>query len=62
MRKETIRWHPDKFMSKFGKAIAKQDWGRVEEGVKDVTRRIGGFRERLEKEAQQNQNDNKNYG
>ncbi|GMI03721.1 hypothetical protein TrLO_g1591 [Triparma laevis f. longispina] len=53
VRRETIRWHPDKFMSRFGRAIWGEEWGRVEEGVKEVTRRVGGFRERLEKEQQE---------
>jgi DnaJ-class molecular chaperone len=39
-RKATLRWHPDKFIGKFGKLMAPADEERIMNEVKNISQAI----------------------
>jgi len=39
-RKATLRWHPDKFIGKFGKLMAPADEERIMNDVKNISQAI----------------------
>ncbi|CAM9582207.1 unnamed protein product, partial [Scytosiphon promiscuus] len=47
LRAASLRWHPDKFMSKYGPSIASEDRSRIAKDVQATMQRITKLRERL---------------
>ena len=47
LRAQTMRWHPDKFLSRFGSALFPEDYPRIESRVKECSQRLNGIRARL---------------
>ncbi|CAM9908675.1 unnamed protein product [Ectocarpus sp. 4 AP-2014] len=47
LRAASLRWHPDKFMSKYGPRIASEDRANIEKDVQATMQRITKLRERL---------------
>eukprot|EP00752_Nemacystus_decipiens_P011816 g10485.t1 len=51
IRAASLRWHPDKFMSKYGPRIAPEDRSNIAKDVQATMHRITKLRERLHQQA-----------
>lgn len=43
LRQELMRWHPDKFVAKFGSSLISGDQDRITEGVKRVSQLLNSL-------------------
>lgn len=50
LRKETMRWHPDRFLGKFGAAVKEGERERIMEEVVRCSQRINSIRARFDAE------------
>jgi len=62
LRRETMRWHPDRFAQKFGRRLDGGDRERVLEAVVRVAQRINAFRVRFDGEVRKEEEEREKKG
>ena len=50
LRQASLRWHPDKFLAKYGAYLVPEERARIVQGVHEMNHRVSALRQRLQTE------------